>query len=384
MRNGNIDELRIRDPAADDGARHVICRSLVRLWVLVDAMKIKVSTHPSIFDIRTQILDRFNDLLRTAKEITTLLSEDLLLEAHRTMQPTDTSPNQLWDLMISELFARFMKFPRPNPDKYKTFFLQIPMLQVELLARFREYANDSDPEDLTEVPLTRSHKAIDLRPTNRFPDTSDPFTNAETQNERPEQDLPNSQTLISQTPQDIRLKQVNHFPESRSFAPHLAMRHESLNEDRFSTGAMTLQARHGSSPVHDTEMDDEHSISDPVQQAGPLADSPRDHDAMSISESVDEETPGLELEVVPSNSQEPPVGLDSENVQASSREHTADHGDTHHDLSGLTTSDMSDSVSNAAQVIPSLPPAGRVIRGEKRKWSSSPGPDILTKREKLG
>ena len=308
MRNGNIDELKSRGPDADDGARHAICRSLVRLWVLVDAMMIKMPTHPSISDIRTQILDRFNDLLRTANEITTLLSQDLLLEAHRTMQPTDTSLNQLWDLMISELFSRFMQSPRPNPDQYKILFHQIPVLQIELLSRYRNYANDSDPEDGIEVPLTRPHKAIDLRPTHRFPDTSDPFADAE---------------------------------------------------------------------IHD-----EYSVSDPRLQGGSPATPARDYDAMSISESVDEEIPALELGDVPRDFQGPPVGLANETVQDISREHAADHDDTHHDRSSLATNDISNGISNGIPFIHSLPPAQQVERGEKRKWSSSPEPATLTKRER--
>ena len=383
MRNGNIDELKIRDPDADDGARHVICRSLVRLWVLVNAMKIKMPTHPSISDIRTQILERFNDLLRTAKEITTLLSQDLLLEAHRTMNPTGTPPNRLWDLMISELIARFMQSPRPNPDKYKTLFYQIPALQIELLRRYREYANDSDPEDSIEVPLTRPHKAINLRPTHRFPDTSDPFADAETQNEPPSQDLPNNHTGPLQTPRGIDPSQVRRFLETGSFVAHPDMQHEYTNEGQSGNHTMTFQARHGSSPPSDAEIDNEHSISDPVLQGGLPATRARDYDAMSISDSVDEESPGLGSGNVATNSQAPVLGLGNESVQDISRERTTNHDNTHHGLSSLSTSDISDGICDGTHVNPKMTPTGRIERGEKRKRSFSPEPAILTKREKL-
>ena len=360
MRNGNIDELKIWDPDADDGARHVVCRSLVRLWALVDVMKIKMPTHPSISDIRTQILERFNDLLRTAKEITTLLSQDLLLEAHRTMNPTNTSPNKLWDLMISELNARFMQSPRPNPDKYRTLFYQIPVLQIELLRRYREFANDSDPEDSTEVPLTRPHKAIDLRPTHRFPDTSDPFADAETQNDRSSQDLPNNDTGPLQTPRGIDPSQVRRFLETGSFVALPDMQHEHTNEVQSGTHAMTFQARPGSSPQSDAEIDNEHSISDPVLQGGLPATRARDHDAMSISDSVDEQSPGLGLVNVPTNSQGPVLGLGNGSVQDISGEQTTSHDNTHHGLSSLTTSDMSDGISDGTRVTSELTPAEQV------------------------
>ena len=385
MRNGNIDELKIRDPDADDGARHVICRSLVRLWVLVDAMKIKMPTHPSISDIRTQILDRFNDLLRTAKEITTLLSQDLLLEAHRTMQPTDTSLNQLWDLMISELFVRFMQSPRPNPDKYKTLFHQIPILHIELLRRLREYVSDSDPEDHTEVPLTRARKAIDLRPTHRFPDTRDsPFANAETQNELHGQGLLKYYIATVQAQGGIGSSRVSRSLENSSFFAHPRMQHDSLNENQSDTHAMTLQARRGSYPLPDAEMDDEHSTSDPVQQGGSPATSAPDYDAMSISESVDEETPGPGLSGVPFNSQEPPSGRDDERVQAIPHERTTNHDDTERGLSSLATGDVADGISNGTRVLPSLPPTGGVERGKKRKRSFSSEHATVRKRGKLG
>ena len=348
-------------------------------------MKIKMPTHPSISDIRTQILDRFNDLLRTAKEITTLLSQDLLLEAHRTMQPTDTSLNQLWDLMISELFVRFMQSPRPNPDKYKTLFHQIPILHIELLRRLREYVSDSDPEDHTEVPLTRARKAIDLRPTHRFPDTRDsPFANAETQNELHGQGLLKYYIATVQAQGGIGSSRVSRSLENSSFFAHPRMQHDSLNENQSDTHAMTLQARRGSYPLPDAEMDDEHSTSDPVQQGGSPATSAPDYDAMSISESVDEETPGPGLSGVPFNSQEPPSGRDDERVQAIPHERTTNHDDTERGLSSLATGDVADGISNGTRVLPSLPPTGGVERGKKRKRSFSSEHATVRKRGKLG
>ena len=383
MRNGNIDELKLWDPDADDGARHVICRSLVRLWVLVEAMKIKMPTHPSISDIRTQILERFNDLLRTAEEITNLLSQDLLLEAHRTMDPTGTPLNRLWDLMISELIARFMQSPRPNPDNYKTLFYQIPVLQIELLRRYREFSNDSDPEDGTEVPLTRPHKAIDLRPTHRFPDTSDPFADAEIQNEPSGQIVPNSHTASPHTPRGIDPSQVRRFRETGSFVAHPDMQHEFLNEGQSGNHTMTLQARQGSSPPSDVEIDNEHSISDPVFQGSSPTARAQDYDAMSISDSVEEASPGLGLGNVATNFQGPVLGLGNESNQDISRERRTNHDDTHHGRSSLTNSNVSDGISDGTHVTPNLMPPGRIERGEKRKGSFSPEPAILTKREKL-
>ena len=151
------------------------------------------------------------------------------------------------------------------------------------------------------------------------------------------------------------------------------MQHASLNEDQPGTHPMTL----------DAETDDEHSISDPHLHGGSPATRAQDYDAMSISESVDEEIPELGLGGVPRGSQGPPVGLDNETVEEISREHTANHDNTHHGRSSLATNDMSDGLSNGIPFTYSLTPAERVKRGEKRKWSSSPEPNTLTKRERL-